>query len=122
MKSRGSAPSSRGIVATVLRCLAGPLIWALHFATIYSFQHAFCMADRPSEMWVGLVVGLATAIAAIAATALTFATRFGAIWNAEHGVATFLDTVARWLTLLSVFGILLEGMAVFFVDACAAMR
>jgi hypothetical protein len=92
---------------SALRIGAGVLIWALHFTAIYGFTALACARGfAAAAPWA---VGVATAVAAVAAAAVL--------------VTNLRTEFTRWMTAgiaaFALVGILWEGLAAFLVSPCA---
>lgn len=105
--------------STFLKMFSGPLIWAVHFLTIYAFAALACARRFAHIEWLGTGV-VAWAISlfsllAIAAISL-LAWRFSR--SKKQDEAGFAYRTAIVLSGLSVVAIIWETVPVFLVPAC----
>jgi hypothetical protein len=114
-------------VATILRLLAGPIVWALHFTAIYGFQSLAC--DRRVGLAgtqlldldaVELFSVAATIIAVVVLALAGFAPRHSR--QGEGELQDFVESTARLLILLSTAGILLVAATALVIPACPSLR
>jgi hypothetical protein len=89
-----------------LRIGAGILVWALHFAAVYGFTALAC--ERGFGAAAPWAVGIATAVAALAAAALIVA----------HLGAEFTRWMTAGIAAFALVGILWEGVSALFVPPC----
>ncbi len=102
-----------------LLLFSGPLVWALHFVTIYGFTGVLCARAGANGSWLGLstatwVLGAAALVAAAAiAACMAVAPREGAPAHRR-----FVRWVARGLGALALVAIAWETMSVLLVPGC----
>lgn len=92
---------------TALRILAGPLLWALHFAALYGFTALACA--RGFGAAVPWVVVAATLVAAAAAIAVI----------ATHLSAEFTRWMTASVAALALLAIVWEGLSPLWAPPCA---
>lgn len=121
-------PFSEKSVGTVLIALIGPLmIWALHFSVVYGAHHIVCatLAGNYVGFWMQTVVGVATVSALLALLLLILKPDVVLRMKRDEAMPKnsrlFLTDVMRLLALLSLFGVLWAGSAVFFFPACKSL-
>ncbi|WP_020158316.1 hypothetical protein [Methylobacter marinus] len=114
-------------LGALLIAMAGPLVWALHFAVVYGTQHVVCatLAGSRAAFWVYLAVFAATAVA-LPVLLLLIAKPGIARHTVRRGAVTkraqaFLTGIMRLLALLSFFGVLWAGSAALLLPACASL-
>jgi hypothetical protein len=108
--------------------LAGPTLWAAHLFLVYGPQSALCAVGRTGdagESFVTVLVLLVTALFAVPLVFLLAAPGTAARllrFETEAADRRFSIAVMRWLSALSLVGVLLAGAAVLLVDPCAQLR
>jgi hypothetical protein len=102
--------------------LAGPILWAAHLFLVYGPQSALCAMGRPDGP-VTMLVLLVTAVFAVP-LAVLLAAPGTAVRLLRLGTEDrrFSVSVMRWLSALSLAGVLLAGAAALLVDPCAQLR
>jgi len=128
MKTPGRPRATeRPAIATILRLLAGPIVWALHFTALYGFQSLACdkRMGAPGAQLLDLdavqVFSWAATIVALVVLALAgFAPRHSRQGDGE--LQDFVESTARFLILLSTAGILLVAATALVIPACPSLR
>lgn len=105
----------------LLLLIAGPLVWAVHFLTIYIFVGIVCARPQWNPAWMGISMAgwgtlVATGVALIALAVVFFQSR---PQTGAPGDRVFVYRVSVGLILLSLVAIIWETMPVFLVPACA---
>jgi hypothetical protein len=103
-----------------LLLFSGPLIWAVHFVTVYGFIGILCARPPVKGAWLGFGVAAwgvtAASLLAIAAMAAVY------LLVKPRDMAPDNQTFIRWmslaLSLLSAIAIIWEALAVFLVPVC----
>jgi hypothetical protein len=114
-------------VTTFLLSLAGPLIWALHFAVVYGIQHVACatLGGQRADFWIQTSVIVATVVALLALLLIIVKPNAVLRIDREGGMPqntqAFLLGILRLLALLSFYGVLGVGATVFFLPACGSL-
>jgi hypothetical protein len=117
---------SEKFIGIALLSLAGPFIWVLHFAVVYGVQHFFCaILESRADFWVDASIITITLIA-LSVLVLLIAKpdilqgldRHQAIQESSQ---IFFSGVMRLMALLSFFGVLWSGIALFFLPACGSV-
>jgi hypothetical protein len=120
-------PFSERSVGTLLLSLAGPLIWALHFAVVYGVQHVACatLGGHRADFWIHASVIIATVVALLALLVTIIKPNVVLRMDRDGGMSqntrALLPGIMRLLALLSFFGVLWAGAAVFFLPACGSL-
>ncbi|MCC2688142.1 MAG: hypothetical protein K0S21_945 [Rhizobiaceae bacterium] len=125
-----SGPGDTSVLSAVAFLLAGPVIWAAHLLLLYGPQSALCAFGQSgvaevSGLFVTAQVLAVTALAAVPLVVfllrpITIARLFRfRVQDEEH---PFSMSVMRWLSALSLMGVLLAGAAAFLLDPCAQLR
>lgn len=91
-----------------LRMGSGAIVWAAHFAVLYSFTALACARGFPG--WIPWVGGVAT-FAALGAAALIIARSF-------PGRAQFVSWMTAAIAGLAVIAIAFESLTLVMVPAC----
>lgn len=102
-------------LSSLLFALAGPIVWAAHFFTLY-LSEAFACTDRGGAAavhWIGTGATI-VALAALAVWGARFPTSPG---GSREGSAS-LFAFAPPLTVLSMLAILWSAMPLFLLPAC----
>ncbi|MGE0716646.1 MAG: hypothetical protein AB7P02_14490 [Alphaproteobacteria bacterium] len=117
-----------GILRAGLAMLAGPILWAMHFALVYAGHAALCAAgDRlpfvgqATLPWL-LAVATAAAIAGLAALAASPRLAGILVGPASPSEAAFLARIIRLLAALSLFAVAAAAIAMAIVPACDSLR
>lgn len=114
-------------VGTLLLSLTGPLIWALHFAVVYGVQHVGCAepGEKHADFWIQASVIVATLVALLALLLIIAKPKLVHSINRDgemsQNTQALLLSIMRLLALLSFFGVLWAGIAVFFLPACGVL-
>ena len=111
--------------AVALPLLAGPLIWAIHFAVVYGTVSLACARAFEGGKVIGvelvpLIVIVATLVAALQVAAIAiFALSSDSV--RDHGAQTsrFLRRVTAASAVLSLVAIALEGSAMALAPYCS---
>lgn len=124
--SDGNKTNRRIEIGGILFLLAGPILWALHFLAIYGAQSTLCALGEP-----GLGILNSVNVAIIGATVVGV-TVLGWLVIAPNALQrmmsdaqssdTFIISVMRLLTLLSIVAIIWEGAAFSLLPACDQVR
>ena len=112
-------------VSLTLVCLAGPLIWTLHFAVVYLAESFVCARQAWPASWVAWIVGLATLLMGSACLWLAvrpndWLMRAGAE-RVTRQTRRFLAEFTRWVAALSSLAVVWVGSGVLLVGACQAV-
>lgn len=109
----------------MLIALIGPLmLWALHFSVVYGAHHIICATVTGNRtghlMLVAVIVATVAALLALLLLIVKPHVVLGIKRDQEisKNSRLFLTDVMRLLALLSFFGVLWAGSAVFFLPAC----
>jgi hypothetical protein len=94
---------------TAILLAAAPLVWALHFATVYGFAGVACARGLGTA--VPWAVGIATVVAAAACAALVVAG-----WRRRNAFEAWM---ASMLAALALVAIAWEALAAMLVKPCA---
>ncbi|MFC3166304.1 hypothetical protein [Ciceribacter thiooxidans] len=109
------------VTRAMLMILAGPILWAGHFAFAYG-THTLACASAISPQAVPWTIGIATLLVVVLLAVIvwepTFLRRAAAGWRRDR----FLSNLSRMLAVLSMTGILWAGWAALEVDVCAQLR
>ncbi len=116
-------------VSAILFLLAGPILWAGHLLLVYGVQSVTCVLGSgsvsPSALIQTSVVLVTLAAILFLCLALFFPDRLAHMLRYEtpdrHNHA-FSIRVERFLSLLSLVGVIWSGAAVFLLDACGLPR
>lgn len=114
-------------VGTLLLSLAGPLIWALHFAVVYGVQHVACatLGGNRADFWIQTSVIVATVVALLSLLLIIVkpdvVLRIDRNGGMSQNTQVLLLGIMRLLALLSFFGVLWAGVAAFFLPACGSL-
>lgn len=107
---------------SILKMFSAALIWAVHFAVIYSFTALACARGFSDLEWLGVgmvtwVIGTATSIA-IAALAVIIKRTLGAVRTTPSNTARFMHWMTAAIGGLALVAIVLEALPVLVVPAC----
>lgn len=127
-QTQRSGPATAG---TSLLLLAGPIIWGLHFGTVYFAQSMLCahgLSDVriagvgivPLIVFVATLIALAGLGAAVLLSSTTQPGQSDSWWSPADD--RFRRRVTLVLALLSAFGILWAGATIAVVPACPPIR
>jgi hypothetical protein len=113
--------STHSFTRDFLRLFSGPIIWALHFLTIYGFTGVLCARPALHDAWLDISffawgIGAATLVAIAALVFLHFRD-WREKWRGRK--PGFLRLTASGLGLLAIVAILWETVPVFIVPLCA---
>lgn len=117
---------SEKFIGIALFSLAGPFIWVLHFAVVYGVQHIACVTlKNDADFWVEISIIVIT-VAALAALALLIfipdiLQRLDNNQARQETTKELLSGMMRLLALLSFFGVLWSGIALFFLPTCGSV-
>lgn len=119
-------PFSEKFIGIVLLSLAGPFIWVLHFAVVYGVQHIACVTlGNRADFWVGTSIIVITVVALLALVLLIvkpdILQRLDRDQIRQESTKEFFSGTMRLLALLSFFGVLWAGIALFFLPACGSL-
>lgn len=107
--------------SSFLKLFSGPIIWAIHFLFIYSFNGIMCARPALQQEWAGLSLSGWAIVLASAAALLAIASINVRGWRSDMDAGN--KDFVRWMTaglgLLSAFAIILEAIPVFLVPECA---
>lgn len=117
-------PRDRSAVVPWMLLLAGPVVWAAHFISVYLAAEASCAAEEEGAIgFIGpdaLVVGVigATVVGALACLAAA-----GAAWRRSHGdVGSEVEGAMGWAGVLTGLGsavaVLAVGLPALVVGPC----
>lgn len=116
-------------VSAILFLLAGPILWAGHLLLVYGVQSVTCVIGDGSVGPSALIqtsVALATLGAILLlCLALFFPGRLAHMLRyqtPDRDNHVFSVRVERFLSLLSLAGVIWSGSAVFLLDACGLPR
>ncbi|MDP1663563.1 MAG: hypothetical protein Q8L79_00415 [Methylobacter sp.] len=117
---------SEKFIGIALLSLAGPFIWVLHFAVVYGVQHIACVTlGNRADFWVEISVIVITVVALLALLLLILKPdilqRLDRKQVRQESTKEFFSGIMRLLALLSFFGVLWSGIALFFLPACASV-
>ncbi|WP_333874762.1 hypothetical protein [Methylobacter sp.] len=117
---------SEKFIGIALFSLAGPFIWVLHFAVVYGVQHAACVTlGIRADFWVETAVIVITVVALLALVLLIakpdILQRLDRDQIRQETTRVFFSGAMRLLALLSFFGVLWSGIALFFLPACGSL-
>lgn len=117
---------SEKFIGIALLSLAGPFIWVLHFAVLYGVQHIACVTlGNYADFWVKAWIIVIT-VAALLALVLLIAKpdilqRLDSGQIRQATTKEFFSETMRLLALLSFFGVLWSGIALFFLPTCGSV-
>ena len=96
-----------------LLCLAAPVVWFAHFSALYGLA-SFGEAAGLDFVWFDVIAWLATGGACIAVAVVWHQSQRADVRH--DGLAEGANTVARVLAVLSLVGILLQGLVLAIVE------
>lgn len=105
----------------MLVILAGPILWAAHFAFAYA-THALACASAISPSAVPWTIGIATLLAIILLAVMLWEPALLRHVEGPAGSNRFLSRVSRMLAVLSLTGVLWTGWAALTLETCAQLR
>ncbi|MDO9047093.1 MAG: hypothetical protein Q7U66_05060 [Methylobacter sp.] len=113
-------------IGIALLSLAGPFIWVLHFAVVYGVQHIACVTlGNRADFWVETSVIVITVAALLALLLLILKPDILQYLDRnqvrQETTKVFFSGIMRLLALLSFFGVLWAGIALFFLPACGSV-
>jgi Na+/proline symporter len=119
-------PFSEKFIGIALLSLAGPFIWVLHFAVLYGVQHIACATlKNNADFWVETSIIVITAVALLTLLLLIFKPdilqRLDRNQTRQETRKEFFSGIMRLLALLSFFGVLWSGIALFFLPTCGSV-
>jgi hypothetical protein len=100
----------------IAQWLGGPIVWAVHFLTVYTSESLICPRGG-SSMHLALV-GVATAVGLLALLAL-LAASWRAVPSPNRAGHGFMDQAAFSLTLLAIIGLLWVSLPAIILCACS---
>lgn len=117
---------SEKFIGMALLSLAGPFIWVVHFAVVYGVHHIVCVTlKNNADFWVHIAIIVITVAALLALLALIIKPdilqRLDRNQVRQETTKEFFAGIMRLLALLSVFGVLWSGIALFFLPTCASV-
>jgi hypothetical protein len=117
MRSPSTPPS---FTRNFLLLLAGPIIWAAHFLTIYGFTGVMCARPAWRQAWLGISliswgVGGASVIALIAIAAIHSGAGRASLRRQDAG---FVRWTGAMLGMLSAVAIVWEAASLFLLPQC----
>jgi hypothetical protein len=105
-----------GFTGTVLRVFGGPIVWFVHFLTIYSLTALACQRSFATARWLGMeVVPLSTGIATLAALAVLSVLILRALPSLHTDFADAMTVAAGSLAALAIAW---ETLPVYMVPTC----
>jgi hypothetical protein len=124
MRERDAAGGHDSATGTILLLIAGPILWALHFAILYFVQSMLCAHRVATALVPGFVMAatlIALAVVTIAIVAPgTLARLLGADdWPGSE--RSLHARVTRGLAILSAAGIAWAGATALIIPACAML-
>ncbi len=119
-------PFSEKFIGIALLSLAGPFIWVVHFAVVYGVQHIACVTlKNRADFWVEISIIVITVVALLALLLLIVKPdvlqRLDRNQTRQETTKEFFSGIMRLLALLSFFGVLWSGIALFFLPACGSL-
>lgn len=117
---------SEKFIGIALLSLAGPFIWVLHFAVVYGVQHIACATlENRAEFWIAASIIVVTVVALLALLVLIVKPDVLQYLDRnqirQETTKEFFSAIMRLLALLSFFGVLWSGIALFFLPACGSI-
>lgn len=103
---------------TVLRWLAGPLVWSAHFLLLYGSEWLLCTRGSGASHLAVIALATALAMAAVLATTMYSAHRASVAPSSSRSGAAFMEHVAAALGLLSMLGVLWSALPAVVVGSC----
>jgi hypothetical protein len=126
MKEPAQEPAKEPPVASaILFLLTGPILWAGHLTLVYALQSVTCAigAFQSAATIIPAFVASATLVAAmLILVAIWLPGRLTRYRSGRGESQTFLNSVARLLSILSLTGVLWTGSAAFALEACSQLR
>lgn len=117
---------SEKFIGIAVLALAGPFVWVLHFAVLYGVQHIACATlGSRAGFWIEASI-IAVTVAALSVLVLLIAKpdilqRLDSGRIRQATTKEFFSETMRLLALLSFFGVLWSGLALFFLPACGSV-
>jgi hypothetical protein len=117
-------------MGAIVYLLFGPIVWMLHFTTVYAVQSTLCALGAPARTILDVdLVPLAVFIA----TLLPLSLLGGALWGSisvkrkpgsadQLASSRFFEAAMKVLCLLAAIGIIWTAIAAFILHPCAALR
>ena len=107
-----------------LACLLGPSLWTVQFAVMYAASHFTCALATSADAaalvrWITGAITLITALPLVLLLVPGWFTNLDRRRSVDGHNLKFLETVARGLILLSLFGVIWGGVATLYLPACA---
>lgn len=119
-------PFSEKFIGIALLSLAGPFIWVVHFAVVYGVQHIACVTlGNRADFWVETSIIVVTVVALLALLVLILKPDILQYLDRDQVrqdiTKEFFSGIMRLLALLSFFGVLWSGIALFFLPTCGSI-
>jgi hypothetical protein len=115
MKWFKEGPGSFVFIAMVV--LIGPILWAIHFTTLYLTHTLVCVnLRRDAPALIPVIIGVATLLAAAPILLFLFWPRLLGRLHGDSG--SFLRATLQLLLVLSLIAIVWGGVGGFMVPAC----
>lgn len=124
--NRAQAPGR--FFALLMAGLAGPLLWALHLALVYLGQHVVCYTVAPAQAqtfltwFISSVTVLWLLLLLIPLVQPAFFRQFVFARGLQSETGNFILWITKLMALLAIFAVFWQGVAVFFMADCAALR
>lgn len=124
-------PDKQSIARALLFLICAPFLWALHFALLYALQSSYCAGRSHGFLpdFAGAVTAVLVILTSVAALLLLCllsrpdwaARRFGYAPGNEMMLG-FSFQIVRFLSFLSLAGVLWGGMAALALPLCGQLR
>ncbi|WP_292435755.1 hypothetical protein, partial [Methylobacter sp.] len=100
--------------------------WVVHFAVVYGVQHIACVTlGNRAEFWVEISIIVVTIVALLALLVLIVKPDVLQYLDRDQvrqeTTKIFFSAIMRLLALLSFFGVLWSGIALFFLPTCGSI-
>lgn len=109
------------VTRAMLMILAGPILWAGHFAFAYG-THTLACASAISASAVPWTIGVATLLVVVLLAVILWEPVLLRHFERPAGNNRFLSNVSRMLAVLSLTGVLWTGWAALTLETCAQLR
>lgn len=109
------------VTYAMLMILAGPILWAGHFAFAYG-THTLACASAISPLAVPWAIGMATLVTVVLLAGILWKPALHPHVERPAGNNRFLSNVSRMLAVLSLTGVLWTGWAALTLETCAQLR
>ncbi len=106
-------PASPLAMPSLLRWLAGPLVWAAHFLVVYASESVLCSRGWGADAHLTLI-----ALATVAGLALLFVSSRRALAASGAEGSAFMQRVAAALSLLGGLAIVWTALPAVFLSSC----